>query len=228
MTPVLLLANSFVRQNRWLLLAFVCWPFLLAAVLSFQHQAASRDDISEIAQMEIRYGVVVLAFLTSSAIYNEKRSRRIIGVLSKAVSREQYLGGLLLGSAYFAMAYYAAIGAATLWLAGVSSQIVSGVLAVFVNGTLASLWTASVALLVSTLLHPFFGAALAAGFALAPLALRDANTFLAPVVALLGGSDPLATSMSPVAIVAAALESALILVLAARIFMRRDVAVNIE
>jgi ABC-type transport system involved in multi-copper enzyme maturation permease subunit len=228
MIPVLLLAKAFARQNRWLLLAFVGWPFLLAVVIWFPHQAPSRDDISEIAQMEIRYGVVVVAFLASSAIYNEKRSRRIIGVLSKAVSREQYLGGLLLGSAYFAMAYYAAIGTATLWLAGVSSQVVSGVLAVFVNGTLASLWAASVALLLSTFLHPFFAAALAAGLAFAPFALRDANAFVAPVGALLAGSDPLATSMSPAAIAAAAIESALLLVLAAQIFVRRDVAVNIE
>jgi ABC-type transport system involved in multi-copper enzyme maturation permease subunit len=228
MTPVLLLAKAFTRQNRWLLLAFVAWPFLLAAILWFPSRAASRDDISEIAQMEIRYGVVVLAFLASSAIYNEKRSRRIIGVLSKAVSREQYLGGLLLGSAYFAMAYYAAIGAAILWLAGVSSQVVSGVLTVFVKGTLASLWTASVALLLSTFLHPFFAAALAGGVAVAPFALRDANVLVAPVVALLKGSDPLTTSISPAAIAAAAVESALILWLAAQIFMRRDVAVNIE
>ena len=228
MTPVLLLAKSFMRQNRWLLLAFVCWPFLLAAILWFPHQTTSRDDISEMAQMEIRYGVVVVAFLASSAIYNEKRSRRIIGVLSKAVSREQYLGGLLLGSAYFAVAYYAAIGAAILWLTGVSSQVTRGVFVVFVNGTLASLWTASVALLLSTFLHPFFAAALAAGVAVAPFALRDANVFVAPVGALLAGSDPLATSMSPAAIAAAAIESALLLVLAAQIFMRRDVAVNIE
>ncbi|HWY70420.1 MAG TPA: hypothetical protein VNX88_17265 [Terriglobales bacterium] len=228
MTPILLLAKSFVRQNRWLLLALVGWPFLLGGFLRIPHQTTSREDVSEIVQMEVRYGVVVLAFLASSAIYNEKRSRRIIGVLSKAVSREQYLAGLLLGSAYFAMAYFASIGAATLWLIGVSDLVARAVLTVFVCGIVASLWTAAVALFLSTLLYPFFAAAIAAALAFAPFALRDANPFLAPVAALLGGSDPFAASIPLSAIITGLAESAIILLLAAQVFVRRDVAVSIE
>jgi len=228
MIPALLLAKSFLRQNRWLLLALLAWPFLMGALLSFPKQTASRDDVSEIAQMEIRYGVVVIAFLASSAIYNEKRSRRIIGVLSKAVSRQQYLVGLLTGSAYFAIAYYASIVAATLWLMGISQLTIGAMAALFISGTLASLWTASAALFFSTFLHPFFAAALAAASAFAPLALPGVSAFVAPVVVLLGRSDPLTGSISTSAIICAIAESAIILLFAAQVFGRRDVAVSIE
>lgn len=228
MTPILLLAKSFLQQNRWLLLALVAWPFLMGAFLLFPQQAARREDVSEIVQMEVRYGVIVMAFLASSAIHNEKRSRRIIGVLSKAVSREQYLGGLLLGTAYFAMAYFAATGAATLRLVGASNHFGSAIFALFLCGTLASLWTASVALFLSTVLHPFFAAALAAALAFAPFAFPSPNPFVAPVAVLLNGSDPLATSVPFTATIAAATEAAVILLLAAQVFIRRDVTVSIE
>jgi len=228
MMPVLLLAKSFVRQNRWLFLALVGWPFLLGAFLRSPHQAASRQDVSEIVQVEVRYGVAVLAFLASSAIHNEKRSRRIIGVLSKAISREQYLLGLLLGVGCFAMAYFASIGAATLWLVGVSTSVTNAAFALFIRGTAASLWTASVALFLSTFLYPFFAAAIAAACAFAPFALYGANAFLAPVAGLLERLDPFVPSIPFLAGTAALAESAVMLLLAAQIFMRRDVTVSVE
>ena len=228
MIPVLLLAKNFLRQNRWLLLAFAAFPFLLGAFLWSPHHAASQQDVSEIVQMEVRYGVVVLAFLDSSAIYNEKRSRRIVGVLSKAVTREQYLLGLLLSSAYFAVTYFASVAAAALWLIGVSDLAVGALSSMFVRGTLAALWTASVALFLSTFVYPFFAAAIAAALAFAPFALSHANTFLAPVAALLGASDSLVRSIPIFAGMIAIAESAIILLLAAQIFVRRDVTVNIE
>lgn len=228
MTPILLLAKSFLRQNRWLLLALVAWPFLMGAFLFFPQHAATREEVSQMVKMEVRYGVIVIAFLASSAIYNEKRSRRIIGVLSKAVSREQYLVGLLLGSAYFAMAYFAATGAATLWLVKVSNHIGSAIIALFLCATLASLWAASVALLLSTVLHPFFAATLAAVLTFAPFSLHNPNTFVAPVAVLLKGSDRLASSIPLLATVAAITEIAVIVLLAAQVFTHRDVTVSIE
>src|SRR5438067_343926 len=193
MTPMLLLAARFVWQNRWLLLAFIAWPLLMGAMLWFPNRAASREDVSEMMQLELRYGVVVIAFLASSAIYNEKRSRRIVGVLSKAVSREQYLVGILFGLGCFAIIYFAAVGAAALWLIGFPTPVTLAVFAVFLAGVTASLWTASVTLLFSIFLFPFFAATIAAGLAFAPLVLNTKHAFLVPTAALLEASDPLST-----------------------------------
>jgi ABC-type transport system involved in multi-copper enzyme maturation permease subunit len=228
MIPIVLLAKSFVRQNRWLLLAFVAWPVVTAAILYLPNRAASREDVSEMVQLELRYGVVVIAFLASSAIYNEKRSRRIIAVLSKAVSREQYLLGILFGLGWFAIIYFASVGLVALWLVGLSNLSSRAVIAMFVDGIAASLWTASVALLFSTFLYPFIAAAIAAALAFAPLVLSAKNAFLAPAAALLQAPDPLGTTI-PVGYGMAALgESVIILLLAAQVFRRRDVAVSIE
>src|SRR5690348_11672619 len=146
MIPILLLAKNFVRQNRWLLLAFVSMPLLLGAFLWSPHHAASREDVVEIVQQEMFYGTAVVTFLASSAIYNEKRSRRIVGVLSKNVSRARYLLAMLLGSACFAVAYFLSMGVAMVGLLGVSSSLINAAFVLFARGTMAALWTASVGL----------------------------------------------------------------------------------
>ena len=228
MIPVLLLAKSFVRQNRWLLLAFVGFPFLLGAFLWSPHHSVSQQDIAEIVQQEMFYGILVITFLASSAIYNEKRSRRIIGVLSKDVSRERYLFALLLGSACFAVFYFASVGMTILWLSGVSKTATNTVAALLVRGTVAALWTASLGLFFSTFLYSFFAGAVATALAFAPLALDGINTFLLPVAELLKGSDRLPQTIPVAAVLSALGEFALILLLAAQVFMRRDVTVSIE
>lgn len=228
MIPVLLLAKSFVRQNRWLLLAFVGFPFLLGAFLWSPNHPASPQDLTEIVQQEMFYGVLVITFLASSAIHNEKRSRRIIGVLSKDVSRERYLFALLLGSAGFAVVYFASVGVAMLWLSGVSKTATNTAATLLVRGTVAALWAASLGLFFSTFLHSFFAGAVATALTFAPLAFGGINTFFVPVAGLLKGSDRLPQKI-PLAVTLSALgEFALILFVAAQVFMRRDVTVSIE
>src|SRR5690349_17241822 len=70
MNVMALLARNFVRQNRWLLLAFVLWPFLLGAFEWSPHHAADPETVAGLLKQEIFYGVVVVQFLASSAIYN--------------------------------------------------------------------------------------------------------------------------------------------------------------
>src|SRR5207302_2390648 len=226
--PVLLLAKSFIRQNRWLLLAFVLWPFLLGAFVWAPQHAAARTDVAEIVQQEIFYGVAVAAFLTSSAIYNEKRSRRIIGVLSKAVSRAEYLLGLMLGSGCFAAAYFIAVGVSMIWLLGFSDSIPSISLKVLWQGIIASLWIASLALLFSTFLYPFIAAALAGAIGFAPFALSHVNKVLAPMPLLLENAGTGAAAANWIVSGITLSESALFLFVAARIFTLHDVTVSVE
>jgi len=228
MNPILLLAKSFVRQNRWLLVALVGMPFLLGASLWSPNHAASRQDTAEIVQQEMFYGVAVVTFLASSAIHNEKRSRRIVGVLSKNVSRRQYLLAMLVGAACFAAAYFASVGVAMVGLLGRSGTVANAALALFVRGTVAALWTASIGLFLSTFLHPFLAAAFATVLALAPFALIRLNTFLTPVVMLLKSSGELVQTIPLAVLLSALAELAIMLLFAARIFRRRDVSVSIE
>jgi len=192
------------------------------------HHATSPQDVAEIVQQEMFYGVVVVTFLASSAIHNEKRSRRIVGVLSKGVSRRQYLLALLLGSACFAVAYFGSVGAVLVWLLGPSDAVTSAASGLFVRGTVAALWAASAGLLWSTFVHPFLAAAIATGVTFAPLALSHTNTLLTPVTGLLKDSNDLVQAI-PLSVVLVAIgEFAIIFLIAALVFRRRDVTVNIE
>lgn len=228
MIPVLLLTRNFVRQNRWLLIAFMLWPFLLGAFTWSPHHPANREDVADDVRLEVFYGLVVVTFLVSSAIYNEKRSRRIVGVLSKSVSRLRYLLGLWAGAGCFAALYFVMIDASVFWLMGLSEALLRFEIAVFLQGVVASLWVSAVGLLFSTFLYPFIAATLAGAIALGPLALSHANVLLAPVVSLLQDADSFAANFHWAAIAAALAESVLFLMVGAKIFRHRDVTVSIE
>jgi hypothetical protein len=228
MMPFVLLAKSFIRQNRWLLLAFVFWPLVLGAFVWAPHHAAAQDEVMDIIQQEVFYGVAVATFLISSAIYNEKRSRRIIGVLSKAVSRTQYLLSLVLGVGCFASVYLIAVCASMMWLAGVSDSTLSICWALLLHAVIATMWMASLALLFSTFLYPFVAAAFAGAIGFAPFALSSVNLVLTPMPVLLENIGKGALMMNWEACGLALFESVLFIVVAARIFSVRDLAVNIE
>ena len=228
MNTIVLLAKNFVRQSRWLLLAFALWPFLMGALVWFPHHASDRGEVLEILQQEVFYGVAVVAFLASSAIYNEKRSRRIIGVLSKAVSRSAYLNGLVLGCALFALAYFLATGISLVWLLGYSTARLELCLNLLLQGLIASLWIAALSLLFSTVFYPFIAAAVAGAAAFAPLALSHSNVILAPAARLMQSAGSLALVPDLKAIFVAVAECLIFLALAAQIFASRDVTVSIE
>ena len=227
MIPILLLAESFIRQNRWLLATLAAWPFVLGAFLWSPHGKAGYTDVAELLQQEIFYGVAVITFLASSAIYNDRRSRRIIGVLSKGVSRTQYLLGLLLGAVCCGTAYFAAVGGSVWWLLGYSRAAFAAVLALFLCGCLACVWMAALAILFSTFVYPFFAAAIAAAVASIPLVMPSTKLIFVPA-ALIRDALSFSSAVNWTILLIAVLESAAILALASSIFARRDVTVSAE
>lgn len=228
MIPVLLLARNFVRQNRWLLVAFILWPFMLAAFAWSPHHPANREDAADNVRVEVFYGLAVIAFLAGSAIYNEKRSRRIVGVLSKSVSRLQYLLGLWAGSGCFAALYFAMVGASVIWLLRYSQSLLTFGVAILLHGVIASLWVSAAALLFSTFLYPLVAATLAGACAFASLLLANPNPVLAPVGAVLLDIDSFGSNIHVRAVTSAIAQSILFLFVAAQIFAHRDVTVSIE
>lgn len=227
MISILLLAKNFIRQNRWLLLAFVLWPLLLGSLVRSPGEPTS-SDISEILQQETFYGLVVVAFLASSAIYNEKRSRRIVAVLSKAVSRAQYLLGFLVGAICFAGVYFVAVGASVVWFVRYPHLTFAAAATWLLQSLIASIWISSAALLFSTLLHPFIAAALTGVAAFAPLALRQRNVLLTPMAILVEDLTAMRRTISWTVVLIAVLESVIFIAMAVWIFARRDVTVSIE
>ncbi len=87
MKPILLIALNFVREQRWPIFVLLLWVVLLAVVGLFADLPRERDDLLFIFKQIAIYVIAFSVFFGASAIYNERRSRRILGVLSKAVGR---------------------------------------------------------------------------------------------------------------------------------------------
>ena len=227
MNAVLLLAGSFVRQNRWLLLVFILWPIVLGVFVWSPHHTATSADVLEIVQQELLYGLVIVTFLASSAIHNEKRSRRILGVLSKAVSRMQYLLGFLIGAVCFAVVYFLMVDLSVLWLLGALTPM-KGVMAFSLQGVVASTWAVSLGLLFSTFAYPFIAATIAGAATLGPVIVAGTHPILAPVAAMIRNAESFSGAFHPAVIGIALGESAVFLLLGGAIFSRVDVTTSVE
>jgi hypothetical protein len=227
MKSSLLLASDTIRQNRWLVLAFVLWPFLLGAFVWSPHRHAQIDDVVAIVQQELLYGVAIAAFLASSTIHNEERSRRIVGVLSKAVTRSQYLLGILFGAIGCTAIYFATVALTAVCLLGFSPAMLRYAISVVLIGVVATGWIAVVALMLSVFLHPVISAAMALGAAYARFAVssgRDSLPRLWPREYFFAHS----TIVRNWLLVAVLIEAAIVFILASKLFSLRDVTVSIE
>ena len=100
-----LIAKRLLWQNRWLFLLLALWPYIMAAILTGGGQS-DPDDVLWMLHQECFAGLALVAFTGSTLLGNEQRSRRIIMVLGRAVSRPQYLLSLLI-TAWLPLLLYA-------------------------------------------------------------------------------------------------------------------------
>ena len=84
--------------NRWLWLLLVLWPWAMAAMMLTGGLHPAPEDVEAALAQQSMYGLALVAFTGGALLGNEQRSRRIVLVLSRAVSRRQYLGALWLAA----------------------------------------------------------------------------------------------------------------------------------
>jgi ABC-type transport system involved in multi-copper enzyme maturation permease subunit len=104
MMKALLIARRLLWQNRWLFLMLMLWPYVMAVILCYGGQP-DPDDVLWMLHQECFAGLALVAVTGSTLLGNEQRSRRIIMVLARAVSRPQYLFSLLL-TAWLPLVFY--------------------------------------------------------------------------------------------------------------------------
>ncbi|MGZ7028304.1 MAG: hypothetical protein ACXVG9_03200 [Terriglobales bacterium] len=234
MTPVFLIAANFVRENRWPLISLLVYVLVFGGAAIILGGSTLEDAVFFLRSAGV-YGLAFTGLLAVSGVNNERRTRRMLAVLSKGIERWQYLGGLLLGVMVDAAIYSVAIFAVgTLAFARYGQS--STVLWELAGLLLASfLLAATVALFYSTLLHPLMATA-AAAITLATMGALGrvlggmwANVLpsytLAEAMVNFSGSGwhaPWAACGWAVA------ESVVFAAMAALAFSRRDIAVAIE
>ena len=233
MKPILLIAVNFVREQRWPIFVLLLWVLLLAflGLVADVH----RDDLLFIFKQIAVYVVVFSVFFGGSAIHNERKSRRILAVLSKAVGRQQYLSGLVVGVTIACSMYCFALGITGSWTLGDAGFSVREVWFLMLYLVAASMLAGTVALMFSTFLNPFFAAGATVVFLGLPALAAHVGAggaYISPIYSL--GTAVSESSFKPsnhvlwIPLGLALLETLVFWWLAARIFSRVDIAVSVE
>ncbi len=235
MRAILLIAVNFVREQRWPIFVLLLWVLLLAFLGLIADIQRQREDLLFIFKQVAVYVVVFSVFFGGSAIHNERKSRRILAVLSKAVGRQQYLSGLVLGVTIACTIYCFALGITGSWTLGEAGFSVRQVWFLMLYLIVASMLAGTIALMFSTFLNPFFAAGATAMVLGLPAVAAHVGArweYVIPVYSL--SAAVLKSSFKPAGdalwfpLGLAVMETIVFWVLAARIFSRMDIAVAVE
>ncbi|HUZ05818.1 MAG TPA: hypothetical protein VMU62_10700 [Acidobacteriaceae bacterium] len=216
-----------VRQNRWLILLIVAWPWAFLALLTFPGRGYSQGDIESLLQQEYFYGIALTMLLAAGLLGAELRARRVTAILCRAVSRNQYLLALWM-TALLPAVLFAAFVFLSVWMAAGDVGFSARTLLPFVLNLLSiELWMAVCGILYSLFL-PALLASLAAGLTAGTVVLIGwavpsvgVGFGLGPLLfaALRGGKDILQVWL---AIASTLVQVAILAVLSQRIFKRKD------
>jgi ABC-type transport system involved in multi-copper enzyme maturation permease subunit len=232
---IFLIAVNFVREQRWPIFVLLLWVLLLAFLGLIADVHRQREDLLFIFKQVAVYVVVFSVFFGGSAIHNERKSRRILAVLSKAVGRQQYLSGLVGGVTIACTIYCVALGITGSWTLGEAGFSVRQVWFLMLYLVAASMLAGTIALMFSTFLNPFFAAGATAMVLGLPALAAHVGTrweYIIPVYSLsavvLKSSFKPSGSLLWFPLGVAVVETIVFWVLAARIFSRMDIAVSVE
>jgi hypothetical protein len=233
MRAILLIGTNFAR-TQWLAVAILTAYLAGIGMLFGWHE--SRPDARFFLEWHSVYVVVVSGTIALPAVWSERRSRRIVAVLSKGIGRWQYLGGILCGCAIISAWLCFLVGFITAWLCGEGGIATDGLAEITLVLFLCCTTAASVALFCATFLHPMLAALAAAALLFAPLATETAGWYvpgeLFPVSTVLRVMPifqfrPPGTGIWTIA-AAAAFETLFFWAMASAAFARRDVTTSPE
>ena len=160
MKQILLIAVNFLREQRWPILVLQISVLGVAAASLLVDLRSEREDVLLMFKQLAIYGVAFSVFFGGSAIYNERRSRRILAVLAKAIRRRDYLSGLLLGVGLAAGVFCFVLGFTGMWTLGTIGFSTLYLWYLMSCLLVACLLAAAVALFYSTHLNPWMSALL--------------------------------------------------------------------
>ena len=178
MRPVLLLGLNYLREQRIFMIVLFVYLALGTGWLVLTPEKPDLDDLTFIVKQQAEYAIVFGLFMTSGAIFTDRRTRRILLVLSKGIDRVHYLAGIYLGSVIALMGYLFLCWLASAILlrrVGISWTLLAGVI---LAALVATLLSSAIALFYSTVLHPV----LAVGAAVFTMSLPHVLTKAFPIL----------------------------------------------
>lgn len=185
MKPVLLIGLNFLR-TQWLVVTVMATYMVVISGFFALHE--ERQEILFYLQIHATYMVFLAMVVAVSAIYTERRTRRILAVLSKGIHRWQYMAGLLSGSAMMSAILCLLLGVITAWMCDRVGYPAPSLSLLVLDIFLAAVAAAAVALFYSAFLHPLLATAATSVTLMLPYVLgvpyARASQLFFPVVGL--------------------------------------------
>jgi hypothetical protein len=234
MQAIFLIGINFVR-TQWIALAVM--SVYVIGIGGVYRVHTQREEILFFLRWHAGYAIFFTTMIAIPALQTERKTRRILAVLSKGIHRWQYLGGILCGCAMISAIFCLLIGGTAAWLGQQGGIATSGLGSVTLALFCCCIAAASTGLFFATFLHPLLATAATSAVLALPLAFArtswPAPTVLFPVATLFRSLwttfqfQP--TMIGTGSIIAGAIAQTLILWIAAdAIFARRDVTISPE
>jgi len=232
-TSVIILALNVVRQQRLIVILMAAWLLFFAGLFSvITDPRTGAADLEMLYRQELVYGIAIGLFGGASIVHNERKTRRILAVMSKGIHRAQYLGGAFLGIVCITGLFYALVAVTNQWLIHHLHYAGEACVPALV-GWVATLVAVALAIAFGSFLHPIFAAALAALVSAAGM-LVPMHPLAFPVSyfirSALGATyaHGLRWDHYTGFFVSVAIETAIAFTIAVLIFARRDITVPVE
>src|ERR1700704_1799967 len=113
MRAILLIGVNFVR-TQWIAVAVMSAYVIGIGAIYRQH--TQREEILFFLRWHAGYAIFFAIMMAIPALQTERKSRRILAVLSKGIYRWQYIAGLLCGCAIISAVFCLLIGGTAAWL----------------------------------------------------------------------------------------------------------------
>ncbi len=151
MRAIFLIGINFVR-TQWIALAVM--SVYVVGISGVYRLHTQREDVLFFLRWHAGYAIFLAIMMAVPALQTERKTRRILAVLSKGINRWEYLGGILCGCTIISAIFCLLVGATAAWLGqqgGISTDGLAGItLAIFCCCAAA----AAMALFFATFLHP--------------------------------------------------------------------------
>lgn len=229
MRKIVVVTWAILLQNRWQLILLAAWPWLFTLLLQHAGGTPSADDIVSLLHQECLYGLALTGILASNAYGTELRSRRAIFVLSRAVSRRQYLAALWLSAVVPGILYLWSMAGSGLIVISPAVPNVAAFLYMLLELLFLMVWVGALGILSSMIFPGFMawvGVSVAASII---LYLSGDNMYLGPgrlVRSMMNGHLLQSGVGMPIHIISVAstlLQAAIFAYLAGWIFRRKDI-----
>lgn len=165
MRVILLLSVNFVR-TQWIII--VVMLAYVAGINGFLAWNVQPGEILVFLRIQGLYAISFVLLTAVPAIHSERKSRRILVVLSKGIERWRYLGGILCGCAMISGIFCVMVGLAAALSGSRTNSSVTGLTAFLIMLFAASVCAASIGMFCSTFLHPMFATGLASALVALP------------------------------------------------------------